>query len=226
MIAVAAAFEQSFALPGELAAATKATIGKSLRRPSGLTQLALVGALACLPPEKRALPTALLWQTASGARAETAVLLEEARGAGEPMPYDFLATQPAIAVATLMPWLPGLAVATHWPQPTTDTAAWGPLLALAIQGLAGGRYAQVLCAHLDTWDDVAHGRWLLLTTDAENPLAGVRLAEQGGPAHLADTPELPGRLRHWLTENASETARIRMPAGYRQQVEFVRLANV
>lgn len=226
MIAVTAAFEQSFASPAELAAAVKASLGKSLRRPSGLTQLAIVGALACLPPERRSLPTALLWQTASGPRAEATVLLQEARGAGEPMPYDFLASQPAIAVATLMPWLPGLVAATHWPQPATDVASWGPLLALAIDGLAAGRYAQVLCAHLDSWDESAQGRWLLLESGAKMPLAGLRLVENDGEATLEDMPALPGRLADWIASGTQNPVTLRMPAGYRQTVEFARPAHV
>ena len=92
MITLTKALSQSFA-PADLPAAVRAALGKPLRRAAPLTQLALVGALACLPPERRHLPTALLWQSTSGPRLETLALLDEVcYGSAEPMPYDFLAT--------------------------------------------------------------------------------------------------------------------------------------
>ena len=99
MITLTKALSQSFA-PANLPAAVRAALGKPLRRAAPLTQLALVGALACLPAERRTLPTTLLWQSTSGPRLETLTLLDEVcGGSAEPMPYDFLATQPATADA-------------------------------------------------------------------------------------------------------------------------------
>ena len=97
MIHLDTAFSQQF-VPTELPAAVRAALGKPLRRAAALTQLALLGAFAALPAERRALPTALLWQSTSGPRLETLTLLAEiCEAGGEPMPYDFLATQPALA---------------------------------------------------------------------------------------------------------------------------------
>ena len=103
MIYLTTPLSQQFS-PEALAAAVRAALGKPLRRAAPLTQLALVGALACLPEDRRHQPTALLWQSTSGPRAETQVLLREiCSGSGEPMPYDFLATQPTIAAAQIRP---------------------------------------------------------------------------------------------------------------------------
>ena len=74
------------------------------------------------------------------------MLVEIFTGAGEPMPYDFLAIQPAIAAAHLQPHLSGLEP-TYFPAAAEGAASWALLLALAARWLAAGRYAQVLCAH-------------------------------------------------------------------------------
>ena len=86
----------------ELPIAVRSALGKPLRRAAALTQLALVGSLASLAENRRHQPTALLWQSTSGPRAETLALLQEVCiGSGEPMPFDFLArhcrcTDPAL----------------------------------------------------------------------------------------------------------------------------------
>lgn len=228
MIAVAAQLAQDFSSSAELAGALRAATGTALRRPSALTQLAVAGALGCLPPERRELPTALFWQSASGAQAETERLLQEMRGDAEPMPYDFLATQPALAGATLRAWLPGLMAASHWPLPAAGRSAWGPLLALAIGALKRGRQRQALVAQLDCRNGEARGRWLLLATEVEIPLASVDLVSAGADASagvsatVADTPALPDCLADWLAGGEVGTLRLLPPAGYRQTVEFGR----
>jgi hypothetical protein len=140
----------------------RAALGKPLRRAAPLTQLALLGALACLPAEHRQQPSALLWQSTSGPRQETLTLLEEVcLGAGEPMPYDFLATQPAIAAAQIQPFLPGLQLCHALPARQRGNSQ---LVAAAqsrqLNWLDEARYAQVLCAHLDSSPDGASGHWL------------------------------------------------------------------
>ena len=208
--------------PAELADAVRATLGKPLRRAAALTQLALVGALGCLPPERRKLPTLLLWQSTSGPRQETLALLDEMDEGGEPMPYDFLATQPAIASAQIQPYLPGLIAASHCPLNVDGQAHWTTLLMLADQWLAAGRCQQVLCAQIDAWGNEVNGHWLLLSKEAlENPPARLHLVENTAAGH-PDQPELPSQLADWL---AGETPALRLqaPAGFRQTVEFVRL---
>ncbi|MCB4361947.1 hypothetical protein [Quatrionicoccus australiensis] len=209
----------------ELPAAVRAALGKPLRRAATLTQLAVVGALACLPAERRTLPTALLWQTRSGPRAETLALLEEVcNGTAEPMPYDFLATQPAIAAAQLKPFLPGLHSATCLPLADATMANWSLLLSLADHWLNSGRYAQVLCAQLDHADDLASGHWLALSAaPLENSLASLHLSEVTPGEALADASDFPACLDHWLAAESSGHLYLQSAASRKLAVEFARI---
>lgn len=224
MIYLNTLLSQQFA-PAELPGAVRAAIGKPLRRASGLTQLALVGALASLPAERRQLPTALLWQSTNGLRQETLTLLDEiCNGAAEPMPYDFLATQPAITAAQLQAFLPGLQTATQTLLEQPDTANWSLLLALADQWLAEGRYAQVLCAHLDSTPEAAHGHWLLLgATPLENAPARLQINTLPPPDAVADRPDFPARLTDWLDQAGPSTLTLHSPVAPRLALEFARL---
>ncbi len=223
MIFLDAAFSQHFA-PADLAGAVRDALGKPLRRAAPLTQLAVTGALHAIPPQRRALPTALLWQSTSGPRRETLHLLGEMCGGGEPMPYDFLATQPAIAAAQLQPLLPGLDCAMHLPLDDEKRAGWSLLLALACRWLAAGRYAQVLCASLDCWDEAATGDWLSLSArPLENPLAGLQLSDMQPPDALPDTPDFPARLAGWLAGDGPAPLVLVSPRAARLTLEFSRL---
>lgn len=211
-------------VPATLPAAVRAALGKPLRRAAGLTQLAIVGALACIPAERRHLPTALLWQSTSGPRQETVHLLEETCSGGEPMPYDFLATQPAIAAAQIQPFLPGLLSAMHLPLDTAGKANWSLLLTLAGNWLDEGRYAQVLCAHLDHGIESADGYWLAVGKEClENTPGSLQLTATSAPDALSDTPDFPIHLADWLEQAASPTLHLRSPAHPRLAVEFARL---
>ena len=224
MVYLHAALSQQFA-PAELPNAVRAALGKPLRRAAGLTQLALLGAFASLPEERRHLQTALLWQSTSGPRLETITLLEEiCEGAAEPMPYDFLATQPAIAAAQIQPMLPGLQSATHLPLDTEHSANWSLMLALAIGWLNEGRYAQVLCAQLDHWADLASGHWLALGSEPlENSAASLQLMETALPNALPDTPDFPLHVSAWLTQGNAPSLSLHSTVAPRLAVEFARL---
>lgn len=208
----------------ELPAAVRAALAKPLRRAAPLTQLAVVGALACLPPERRTLPTALLWQTTSGPRAETLNLLAEVcNGPAEPMPYDFLATQPAIAAAQLKPFLPGLQSASCLPLADEMTGHWSLLLCLADNWLRQGRYAQVLCAHLDHANDSASGHWLALSAaPLENSLASLQLSDASPENGTSDTCDFPAHLSRWLAVEHSASLLLQSAAGQIPAVEFAR----
>lgn len=224
MIYLNAALSQHHA-PDELPNAVRTALGKPLRRAAPLTQLALLGALACLPAERRQRPTALLWQSTRGPRQETRAMLEEiCTGAGEPMPFEFLATQPALAAAQIQPYLPGLQSAMHFPLDTAGVADWSLLLALAGNWLAEGRYAQVLCAHLDSTDDGADGHWLALATDPiENAPARLHLRGTSVPDAWADTPDFPAHLADWLARPAPASLHLQSPGMPRLAVEFAKL---
>lgn len=224
MIYLNAVLSQQHA-PDDLPAAVRAALGKPLRRAAPLTQLALVGALACLPAERRQRPTALLWQSTRGPRRETRAMLEEiCTGAGEPMPFEFLATQPALAAAQIQPSLPGVQSAMHFPLDTAGVADWSLLLTLAGNWLAEGRYAQVLCAHLDSTDESADGHWLALATaPIENCTIRLQLGRTSSPDAWADTPDFPAHLADWLSLPAPATRCLQSPGTPRLTVEFARL---
>ncbi|GEM_PF-1298952 len=211
--------------PDKLPAAVRTALGKPLRRAAALTQLALIGSLACLPKERRQRPTALLWQSSSGPRLETLTLLDEVcNGQAEPMPYDFLASQPAIAAAQIQPFLPGLQSATHFPLDTEGEANWLLLITLASNWLEEGRYAQVLCAHLDSWADTATGHWLTLSTEhLENSSASLHIRSTNFPAAHSDIPNFPAHLAHWLQQPTSPMLHLQSTATRTLAVEFARI---
>lgn len=223
MIYLNACLSQNFA-PAALPAALRAALGKSLRRAAPLSQLALLGALACLPVERRQLPTALLWQSTAGPRQETLNLLEEVCcAAAEPMPYDFLATQPAIAAAQIKPYLPGLQSASHFPLASEHEANWALLLNLAGNWLNEGRYAQVLCAHLDSDEETASGHWLLLSGEAlENRPVSLQLVDSEAVDGLTDTAGFPAQLSHWLENPQTATLHLQSSVGRCPALEFAR----
>lgn len=224
MVFLNAIVNQDFA-PDALPNAVRAAIGKPLRRAAALTQLALTGACACLSEEQRRLPTILLWQSTSGPRLETLNLLDEVcLGGGEPMPYDFLATQPALAAAQVQPFLPGLQSAMHLPLDGEDNANWSALLALACLWLDQGRCIQVLCAQLDHWPDVASGRWLALGTEpTAKALARLQPGNMPAPAGQADTPDFPVQLAEWLDTGNTPSFFLHAATNPRLAVEFARL---
>jgi hypothetical protein len=208
--------------PAELAAAARLAAGSGLRRAGDLTRLALLVALAAIPEARRRQPTALFWQTASGPRRETAHLLATLRsGDGEPLPYDFLATQPALAAAQIQPWLPGLAAASATPLARTGEACWAFLLADALAWTAARAGSQALCAHLDAWEDGAAAHALLLAADpGEPPLARLVPVAASTLPLLADIPELPAGLPAQLA--AGHGCALAAPAGLSLALEFVR----
>lgn len=220
---VHATLSQQFTGP-TLSVAVRAALGKPLRRATAQTQLALVGALACLPDSHRQLPTALLWQTTHGPREETIALLEEVcLGSAEPMPYDFLATQPTIAAAQIQPWLPGLQSATIFQLDTKGTAQWSLLLALATQWLAQGRYAQILCAHLVSTQDMHTGHWITLGSEhLEKSTVRLQIGCSANSRAITDTPDFPVHLQRWFAEPAGSKLTLQSPAMPALAVEFAR----
>ncbi len=224
MVYVNAVLNQHFR-PMQLPVAVRSALGRPLRRAAALTQLALLGALAGLPEDRRDLPAALLWQSTSAPRLKTPRLLGEVCPAtAEPMPYDFLATQSAIAAAQIQPFLPGLKSAMHLPLDSEGEANWSLLLALALAWLNEERFAQVLCAQLDHWADSVSGHWLVLSgTPLENSAARLQLSGTVSPATLPDTPDFPVRLCQWLKNGSGMTLSLESSAGPRRVLEFARL---
>ena len=210
----------------ELAAAVRRATGQPLRRAAPLSQLAVAGAVSCLPDNAAGQPLALLWQSTYGPRAETLTLLEEiCHGTGEPLPYDFLASQPAIAAAQLKPWLPALDTVHHLPLADEARTQWALMLTLARHWLAAGRFADVLCAHLDIAGDMATGDWLLLTfRPVANPLAVLTVPTAGAADLIVDSGDFPARLDALLARPGDGRHRLRLhsPALPKLAVEFAR----
>ncbi|PKO35725.1 MAG: hypothetical protein CVU34_00395 [Betaproteobacteria bacterium HGW-Betaproteobacteria-7] len=223
MIYLDAIVSQQFA-PADLPAAIRAALGKPLRRAPVLAQLAVLGALACLPAERRSRPTALLWQSTSGPRLETLELLDEVcQGSGEPMPFTFLATVPASAAVQLRPFVPGLRSASTLPLDTEQEANWRLLLTIAANWLAEGRYEQVLCAHLDHWADCLSGHWLALSASpSASTLATLRTSAGAPVTQATDTPDFPVALGRWLSAPAGPSLQLHSPAAPGLTVEFAR----
>ncbi|MCK6390951.1 MAG: hypothetical protein L6Q40_07995 [Azonexus sp.] len=215
-------FSQHLA-PATLGAAVRAALGQPLRRAAPYTQLLACGAFQLLLPAERDMPFALLWQTTRGPREETLALLAEVcEGSGEPMPYDFLATQPAIAAAQLQPLLPGLAHAQCSPLAHATGADWQSLLTQAANWLVHGRYARVLCAHIDASPETCTAHWIKLHT-APLEIGAWHLHLSNNPSSddapgIADTPDLPAQL---VSASAAKLALHSRHAPYRT-VEFVR----
>lgn len=208
--------------PAELAAAARHAAGSGLRRAGDLTRLALLAALAAIPQARRNQPTALFWQTTSGPRRETEHLLATLRsGDGEPLPYDFLATQPALAAVQIQPWLPGLAAASATPLERTGAASWALLLADALAWTAARPGSQALCAHLDAWGERAEAHALLVAADpGEAPLARIAPVTASTLPPIADLPELPAMLPAQVA--AGTGCALAAPAGLALALEFVR----
>ena len=209
---------------GELPAAVRAALGKPLRRAAAINQLAVVGALACVPENRRHLSTALLWQSTGGPRSETPALLREVcAGSGEAMPYDFLAIQPAIAAPQIQGFLPGLQSASYFPLDNEMTAQWSLVLNLALNLLDDGRYAQVLCAHLELTSESAVSHWLNLSqAPLENSRIRLQLSNQTSDT-LPDTPDFPLHLKQWLGQGSTSKISLQSPAAYQLALEFTRL---
>lgn len=209
--------------PGDLPACVRNTLGQSLRRSAAYTQLLACGAFSLLPPVVRTRKIALLWQSSCGPRMETTALLAEVcDGSGEPMPYDFLATQPAIAAAQLQSLLPGLALAQCCPLDSATTADWQLLLLQASGWLRRARYEHVLCAHIDLSPDACTAHWLRLdAAPLENCAWHLNLSDISVPATapaIADTPDLPAQLVSANTPKLALHSRHSM----HRTVEFVR----
>lgn len=220
MIQVAVLHQQL--APDALAGEVRRVLGKPLRRAAAFTQLAACGAASLLDEAQRMQPSALFWQSTSGPRAETLHLLGEMAEGGETMPYDFLATQPAIAAAQLQPLLPGLTMALHCPLDRAGQADWSLLLTLAVDRLQGGKIRHALCAQLDVWPDRLDAGWLLLSSaPLENAAWQLHLTEAAANENasvLPDQPDLPRRLE----ETSANLCRLAAEHPLRRTVEFVR----
>ena len=91
--------------PADLRRRAQERFGGELRRTGSFTQLAMLGASACLRDTSGAAagngPLGVLWTSVHGTLASTRAALEELRSGGPLMPFTFIATQPHYAAALL-----------------------------------------------------------------------------------------------------------------------------
>lgn len=158
----------------QLAAELRRVSGLALRRSGPMAALAL---LACLratqgmaPAAPSAPPTLVIWHSCALVAEETTALMramtEDEQGV---MPFNFLASQPALLGLTLQPHLGAeLVDAIYLPWADEQgTDAWPRSLQLAALWLREGRCARVLCLRLDRAD--GHFRAQTMTLGRPGP---------------------------------------------------------
>lgn len=178
----------------DLAQTVAQRTGQPLRRASPLASLALLACLDVLAQEQPTVqaaaqlpasstaPTALIWHSQQGPQPETeALLAAQQMGDGLLLPFDFLASQPALLCVQLKPWLPDLAQTLFLPGTAhPQEQAWMQMLQFAHFALEQKRFGRVICASLERDSDICRYAAISLVTDS---LTGVSRAEQTGPVH-------------------------------------------
>ena len=162
------------ALPAEFQQAT----GRALRRTGVLPALALLACLRAVQAEtwtgpRQALPTLLLWHTRSVITEEATPLLRMMIEDQEAlMPYDFLASQPALMGVSLQPHFPELSLAVCLPWvDEAGTERWQRALLLAAHHLHEQSCQRVICLQLDRDAEHLQAQALSLTLGATGPQA-------------------------------------------------------
>lgn len=145
-----------------LAATARACCAVPLRRAGAMTELVVAGVHACLEGQP-AVPTALVWGSRAGARHATARVVADLCVAREaPMPFDFLATQPALAAVPVQQTFPCVANAIYQPWQADAELHWQRMLQLAAVWLEKGVYARVLCGQVEPGEHTHRGDWRVL----------------------------------------------------------------
>ncbi len=178
--------------------------GRALRRTGVLPALALLACLRAAQGEtwtgpRHPLPTLLLWHTRSVITEEATPLLRMMIEDQEAlMPYDFLASQPALMGVNLQAHFPELrqAICLPWVD-EAGTGLWPRSLLLAAHGLHEQTCQRVICLQLDRDASHLQAQALSLTLDAAGPQALATLKVGTAPANAPARDFVP-RLSHWL----------------------------
>ncbi len=193
------------ALPAEFQQAT----GRALRRTGGLAALALLACLRCKQRETWArenarseLPTVLLWHTRSVIAEEASRLLSMMLQAREAiMPFDFLASQPALVGVTLHPHFPELsqAICLPWVDETGGDI-WPRSLQLAAHWLHDQACQRVICVQLGRAPDRLQAHALSLSMGERGPqaIATLQIGTTGATRGPAPARDFVPRLSNWL----------------------------
>lgn len=182
-----------------LTAAARACCSVPLRRAGPMTELVITGVHACLDGQPE-LPSAVIWGSRTGTPGATARVVSDLCIAGEaPLPFDFLATQPALAAVPVQQTFPCVANALYQPWQNHADRHWAYMLHLALAWLRAGRHTRVLCGQIEPRRDGGSGDWLMLTTaEAEGPAPEHRPA--GSAATLAGSA---AALFDWLAAGST-----------------------
>ena len=159
-----------------LAAEFQQATGRALRRTGVLPALALLACQRVTRAEnwsgpRQALPTLLLWHTRSVITEEATPLLHMMLEDREAlMPYDFLASQPALMGENLQAHFPELSLAVCLPWvDEAGTDRWLRALLLAAHHLHEQTCQRVICLQLDRDAQHLQAQALSLTLDAAGP---------------------------------------------------------
>ncbi len=157
--------------PPALRQRVREAVGAPLRRAGAQVELTVTGVHACLaalPADAPRGSTGVLWTSRAGVRAATATVLDELCLRKEPpLPFDFLATQAALAAIPLQQLLPTLDAALYLPWTGDEALRWPRMLQLAALQLGRGQHALVLCGTVEPGDATHRCRWVALAP--ENP---------------------------------------------------------
>jgi len=198
-----------------LAAEFQQATGRPLRRAGSLATMALLACRRCTQRERwpqdqprGALPTLLLWHAPSVIAEEAARLLTMMLDGQEAiMPFDFLASQPALVGVTLHPHFPELSNAICMPWVDEEgREIWQRTLLLAAHWLAENTCQRVLCVQLERESSGLQAHALSLSLQDRGPPAIATL--QLGPASAAGQTVAAGdfvpRLTRWLQTPAQD----------------------
>jgi hypothetical protein len=192
-----------------LAAEFQQATGRPLRRTGVLPALALLTCLRCLQREawapgtpRNPLPTLLLWHTRAVIAEEASPLIRMMLDAQEAvMPYDFLASQPALMGVSLHAHFSELsqAICLPWAD-ETGAEIWQRSLLLAAHGLGEHTCGRVICLQLDREAGHLGAHALSLALDVPGPQALATLDVGTGAASSATTgaADFVPRLSDWL----------------------------
>lgn len=195
--------------PQELDATTRTTLGQALRREGALAKVCLNGLVSCIgssDPEHKSGRTAMVWSSLTGARVEVDRMLEEiCVQNGQPMPFDFIASQCCVTSVYAARFVPALHCGIYMPAGEHN---WRQMLTLAVCWLEQQRYEQVLCGLVDLASPASanpdHASdWLLLSNaqDASTSNPSVRLRGSDALTNdVADTDVVP-KLQAWLSQS-------------------------
>lgn len=198
----------------DLGSAYRQLTGQPLRRTGMLAALALLAARNCMKHEQwpagspAARPTVLLWHAHTVMEQESRPLLQTMLQQREPlMPFQFLASQPALMGIAIKPHLPELSHAIGMPWPNAKgQGAWPRSLLLGAQWLTTAHCQRLICVQIDRTTETLQTHALSLgAVSADTPaIATLEPMATRTTTHLA-AQDWVARLRQGLATTPAAT---------------------